>query len=371
MRRQQPQQTFKQMKPIMKPLATAGLMAAVTVLMIAPKASGQFIVDAAGPRNVFYTDPSKGSNTLFKGFNFNPQITSTPSLDLDYFSGPIAALSPKSMHGVFIWGLDTKVTAADGITQFFQFNQIPQLNISAIANLSWQAKSSLLSLTTRFMEEYGDYSIFDPTRAAGTQSYSRVWLGEAMIETFSIAPDPTSSTWIKDLGLAFSVGYIPTNNYASLPKETLGTLLTGSGKNTIVSSGKSVRFGSFNTYNALPITFLPSYNMGEANWLKGFPYIIPGWSLLSRADTYEIIVSPYGSYTLSDEGKPSNAIGLNFVLESLGAIPVEKSAGWPTGREVPAHRATKYPLSIFIERPNAFSGKPNLTVGAALTYHFP
>jgi hypothetical protein len=355
----------------MKPRVAANLLAVAAVLLLAPTLGAQFLVDAAGPRNVFYTDPSKGSNSFFKGFNFNPEITSKPSLDLDYFSGPIAALSPANVHGVFIWGLDTKVTASDGITQFLQFNHIPQLNFSAIANLSWQANASLLSLTTRFMEEYGDYSIFDPSRPAGTQSYSRVWLGESVFETFSIAPDPTSSTWIKNLGIAVSVGYVPTNNYASLPQETLGTLLTGSGKNTIVGSGRSVHFGSFNTYNAVPISLLPSYNFGEANWLKGFPYIIPGWNLLSKANTYDVIVSPYGSYVLSDEGRPFDAVGVNVVLESLGPIPKEKSPGWPEPREVPAHRAAKYPLSIFIERPNAFSGKPSLTVGAALTYHFP
>jgi hypothetical protein len=36
-----------------------------------------------------------------------------------------------------------------------------------------------------------------------------------------------------------------------------------------------------------------------------------------------------------------------------------------------AYQSITFPLAIFIERPNAFLGKPSVTVGAALTYHFP
>ena len=78
------------------------------------------------------------------------------------------------------------------------------------------------------------------------------------------------------------------------------------------------------------------------------------------------VISPYASVTPADLGKPNDALGINVVVLAFDhpSIPVTPPFA---GKD----RKIVYPLSVFLERSNIASGKPQYSVGAGLTFKFP
>jgi hypothetical protein len=323
----------------------------------------QIVVDAGGPRNSFYgsTASTNGSTLGLKGLSLKMD-TAAQSIEGIY-------LHPLEANGYreLLWGLDLKFTAVNGV---LDLNSWPETDLSAIVNYTSIIGDAvkpedlwLWSVTLRDTPFYAQDPIFDKSRPSGQQFYKKDAFGNTVAVTFSLVP-PGSFNF---LGLAISVGYSATNNYAGLPKVTVGKALVSGSTQAVVGSGQTARLGSYETYNAFPLTFLAPINFDAIDGLKAFDkgFSRAAGSLfgLFGSDqgkaSYVLLLAPYASVTPRDLGEPLNGLGLNFVIRGLTADP--------TGIN-PQNQKLTFPVSIFVERDNAFSGKPSMTVGAGLMF---
>jgi hypothetical protein len=357
---------------------------AAGLLLAGIAAHGQLIVDAAGPRNAFALVPGKGNtnttslsdvtNTLFSSWNANLQASGTdPSLSV---SKAPQALQFHPEIGVFVFGFEGKITANNGVSQLF--SDVPQINFAQVFNFTTGSpQAGIFSLTCRTSGQYNNnYTIFDSTLPVGSQRYTRDWVGAA--EYVTLAYDFPGNI---PLSVAISGGWVMTNNYASMPAETIGTLVSGGGGSTVIKSGKTVHAGQFHDYDAFPLSVLPSIDLagvpgfktiGNAHWLAevfNWRWIKSFAPKLPLENINSLILSPYATVIPADRGTPSDAIGLNIVVASVTPFVIGTREG------VTYHDYSKtvasFPISLFIDRENAIVGKPSIVAGAALTWAFP
>src|SRR5205807_471622 len=95
-----------------------------------------------------------------------------------------------------------------------------------------------------------------------------------------------------------SAGVSADDNYAKLPKVTVGKFVGGSGNQTGISDGTVARLGELNHFHSFPVTLLYSHTFGQvglSDFLKNFHLL--GYHPLDNGTniSYNIIVSPYGS----------------------------------------------------------------------------
>jgi hypothetical protein len=329
------------------------------IQLFASVSQGQLIVDATGPRDIFFTDEAKSSNGL--PFNLKLDTASKSISGYHFFPSLSQAEGNGSILETLLFGLSLKLTAVDGLDQVL--NRWPESAFSGLINYTHDSSASLWSSTLKLTGSYGDFSIYDNSRPANAKLYSTDFLGGTAAQTFSIVP-----AFAPDWSCAISAGFQATNNYLLLPQVTVGSLQAGSGTQTVVGSGKVVRFGTYREYNDYPFTLLVNY---AADW-QWFDTLLSrdfkplGIELLSKDYHYKLFLSPYTTYSPAELGRPADSVGLNFVLRKSSKTPVG-----PGGVKSYSKEKVTYPVSIFVDRENAFLGKPSTTVGAALTYHFP
>jgi hypothetical protein len=334
----------------------------ILALLVLPRsqALGQAVVDAGGPRNSFYGDDA-GKTFGLQGLHVKLD-TSSETIEGDYFH----AFDDYK----WLYGISLKLTAQNGIDSI---NSWPQTDLSAICNysgvLDYGASNKFRgfwSLTLRDTPEFAQDPLYNSKRTVD-EYYKVNALGNSLPLTFSIVPGGC----IPWLSFAFSGGYSFTNNYASLEKVTVGKSMTSSGSEGVVGTGQTARFGAFEDYNAFPLSVMTpiSFDAMNADWATNFSkwfgktagYILNVGSS-KNPSSYVLIVSPYVSYIPADLGRPGDFVGLNIVVRGLAADS--------TGQH-PEKESLSLPVSIFIERDNAFIGKPSMSVGAALIFKWP
>jgi hypothetical protein len=333
------------------------ILLGTAVCMLHTELHAQVLVDAGGARNVFFSASAPSSNMFFglKGTDFKLD-TAAKSAELLYFH--------PNGNSHWLWGLDLKVAAVNGIENL---NSWPQTTVSGIGNYSWQSSGALWSLTARDTPLFAQDPLYDTNRPAGAQFYKKDVIGNELAGTLSVAP-VGSIAWIS---FALSAGYNATNNYAKLQQVTVGNSETPGSSQAVIGSGQTARFGTFHYYNAFPLTLLTPLNPDAVAWMKPFDdgfsdfvnriYKLLGTGKKEDAATNvnDVIVSPYGEFVPGDLGRPTDAVGINFVVRRL------------TLNDNPAKENLTFPVSIFVERENAFLGKPSMTVGAGLIFKWP
>ena len=312
----------------------------------------QLLIDAGGPRDAFYTSggTADGLDGLHAKLN-----TGAKGVDLTYLGKPVTWLG---ISGVML-GATLKASAIDGLSEFFRFERWPQTELSLIANKTWThdidaTHAWAWSLTTRVDGGYADYAVFDPNRPLGQEFRKSSAAQGEISETVSVA-----IPWIP-AGVGLSVGLREGSNYRDLPSTTVGMLqasFPGSGGSTMaaVSGGEAARFGSLNHFQEYPVSLLYNHAFEGVN---GFIQHLP---FTESGTTYTLLVSPYGTLTPRSEGRPEHAIGLSLVIRSFKAA--EDAAH-------PEKTVISFPVGLYVERRNPFSGRPDTTVGAAVIYHF-
>ncbi|MGA2173795.1 MAG: hypothetical protein ABSH38_02315 [Verrucomicrobiota bacterium] len=346
-----------------RPVAFLGLLTLVGATVT--DLYGQLVVDAGGPRDSFYSSASStlGLSGLAVKLNTDPE-----SLEATYLSGTLFGKQPlPEGSGNWLYGLDVKFSAVNGV---LNMNSWPKTDLSPLLNHTWITSSTdnkpwIFSLNLRDTPSFAQYPIFDKTLASGKQFYTKNALGNTVVGTFSVVPGGAS--WF---ALAVSAGFSATNNYAQLPKVTVGKLLASGSSTTVVGSGQAARYGTFERYNAVPLTLMTVFQPVEGQWTTNFSKCagtLLGWLSPGAKDaSYIPIVSPYASLTPGDLGRPVDAVGLNLVIRGMDSkVPVDSTGPHPEAQKL------SFPLSIFVERVNAFSGKPSITVGAGLTFKWP
>jgi hypothetical protein len=335
---------------------------ALCSVIITGSAEAQLIVDAGGVRNLFYTVGGNDKGGL-DGFHANLE-TGSKSAGVTYFGYPTRLLENTLL------GADVKVTALDGLDELIKFDRWPQIQTTLLANKTWapmidRDHALIQSLTFRVAGLFTQYALFDTNQPAGAEFSKPDSFGGSLAATYSFA-----FPWFPGaVGLSFGVN--ATNNYASLPKVTIGTLRgsesSGGTTTGIVSGGKMAREGSLNYYHSFPVTIIYSHTFGQpelSDFLKNF-HVWKYYPLEHGPNvSYNVIISPYGSFVPADEGKPTHSIGANLVLRKYKKAKESADPAEEKGE-------VSFPVALFVERQNTFSGKPNTTVGAALTYHFP
>jgi hypothetical protein len=340
----------------------------------------QLVVDAGGPRNAFFgTDLSSDGGTFgLKGFSTKLD-TAAQSLEGIYFSRTLFGRTnvlhdPANGLGGWLYGLDLKFTAQNGV---LNLNSWPQTDLSAIINYSWATETnkhgqrSMFSVTLRETPFFAQDPVFDKLRATGQQLYTKDAFGNTIAATFCYVP--AQASWIS---VAISAGFSATNNYGKLPKVTVGKSLFSNSSQTVVGSGQTARSGIFKTYNAFPLTLMlpispdamdcelaKTFSLGF-NAAAKFAFGI--FNSDAKKTDYDLIIAPYGSFVPGDLGAPMHGVGVNFVVRGLSQITKEDKDG-------PHYEGQKltFPISIFVDRANAFSGKPSTTVGAGLIFKWP
>jgi hypothetical protein len=307
------------------------------------------IVDIGSVHAPLYT-AGDGSSTGVKGFSLKMD-TGAQSLEGTYFN---------PFREKWLWGADAKLSAQNGV---LNIDSWPKTDLSFIVNRSDYLGDpetsdyvSVWSLTFRETPFFSDDKIFDKTRASGTELYQKTSIGNNVAVTLAFVPGGFS--W---LAFAISAGHSATNNYSELSKVNVGSVLVSNGEQSVSKVGKAARSGIYKTYNAFPLTFMAPVNLDAipalAGFSKGFSNVSSNFFEFFGADkhtSYIPVLSPYATYVPRDLGKPANSAGMTFVVRGLN----EKGK-------------LTFPIAFYVERQNAFSGKPGLSVGAALTYKWP
>ena len=312
----------------------------------------QLLIDAGGPRDAFYS--SGGTAEGLDGLHAKLD-TALKDVELTYLGKPMTWLGiPDLMLGATL-----KAAAIDGLPQFFRFERWPKTELSLIANKTWtksidDSHAWAWSLTTRVNGGYADYAVFDPSRPPGQEFRKTSAAQSEFTETLSVA-----IPWIP-AGVALSAGVREASNYQDLPNTTVGTLqatFPGSGGSTMaaISGGEAARYGRLNTFQEYPVSLLYNHAFEGINSFWGH---LP---LTDSAATYNLLVSPYGTIAPRQEGHPMHSVGLSLVIRSYKAS--EDLAH-------PEKTVISFPIGLYVERKNTFSGKPDTTVGAAVIYHF-
>lgn len=334
----------------------------------------QLVVDAGGPRNSFYgmSAGTNGSTLALKGLSLKLD-TAAQSVEALYFHPlPAKGLSE------WLWGADLKFTAANGV---LNLNAWPQTDLSGILNYSSTfhrtanlsegdlqklllSNPALWSFTLRETPFFGQDPMFDKTRPVAEQKYTKNAFGNTVAGTFSMVGGG-DFTWFS---IALSAGYSVTNNYGELPKVTLGKQVATLQGQSVVTGGQVMRSGQFHTYNGFPLSAQWPINTDSISCLSWFS---AGFNTVAKTifglfgsdpSTYVLIVSPYAGFTPRDLGKPLNAWGVSFVVRGLTE---------DTSKTNPNSQKLSFPISIFLERENGFSGKPSTTIGAGLVVKWP
>jgi hypothetical protein len=315
-----------------------------------------FIIDAGGPRDLLFDTESYNTNWY-------------PNLKLNTSDQALEANSFKSGGLLDAWGYIAKVSAPDGLTEFFKFERLPRFDVSFVINKVLSDEAPFQSITFRATGTYSDLALFDPAAAAATQPHKQGFLGGELNALYSVAI-PSSVPVIGGDGIAVGGGFRATSNYQDLPKVTAGKIKTvyGGGESALVSGGSVVRLGGLNSYNEFPITFLYAHRFDE-QWVQALCTNLPLKWLVPKADAYELVLSPFGQFIPRDELKPTHSVGLNLVLESLKRGEGEKGQDGKKEKS-PAKNKVSYTPNVFVERKNTFSGKPDTKVGAALLWKF-
>src|SRR4051794_32817440 len=111
------------------PMKIATIIIAVAISFSVTSATAQLIVDAGGPRNLFYSVSGNDKNGLD---GFYPYLeTASKSVGVTYFGAPPQRL------GLTLIGADVKLTAVDGLQQFIKFERWPQIQGTLLANKTW------------------------------------------------------------------------------------------------------------------------------------------------------------------------------------------------------------------------------------------
>src|SRR5206468_3531223 len=176
----------------------------LAALLPSLSAYGQLLIDAGGPRDVFFFSGPTAAG--LDGLHIKVD-TSRKGLDFDYLGYPTTALS---LENVLLGGA-VKATAVDGLEQFFRFERLPKIELLLLANKTWRRlidpdHAWIWSLTSRINGSYADYALFDTSRPVGSQYFKRGFIGGEIIETISLG-----LPWSPD-GFAFSGGVRTTSN---------------------------------------------------------------------------------------------------------------------------------------------------------------
>jgi len=319
--------------------------------LVGSTAHAQLMVDAGGPRDMFFS--SGEDATGLAGFHAKLN-TDDKGVALTYFGKPANYLG--------LWAMDLKVSAVDGVGEFFRFERWPKMDLSIIGNKTFSYDGGWAwSVTPRLTATHIGQSVFDPSLPAGSQLSEHDFFGGQANLLFScLLPEGWGA-----VGLSF--GYKHTSNYEDLAKTTVGTVQNlfpgpGGAAFAALSQGQTVRYGSLNHYNEFPLSAIYTRQF-EPNWIDALCKKVMFWDkdIKNSKTSFVLLTSPYASLLPRDEGKPTHSIGLNLVLRK-GVTSKDETN--------PNEDKFSFPVSLFIERKNAFSGKPDLTIGSALIYKF-
>jgi hypothetical protein len=340
-----------------KSIKRIGLISAVVA-----SATGlaQGIVDVGGVRNPFFSNA--GSTLGLEGFSAKFD-TSAQSIEGLYLTQ--RPFNRTILPGNWIYGADLKFTPVNGITHI---NGWPQTDLSLLANYTHELKDSQIffSDTIRLVGSFGQDIVYDNKGDLSQQPHNRDEFMGSIFNTVGIAPILRIDNSMYLISIAISTGYSATNNYPQLPKATVGSISVTNGSQSVVNGTKVVRYGQLDHYNAFPLSLLLPV---QIDWA------LPSWTARifdaiggdNKGATYIPILSPYATLTPAEEGKPRNAIGLNLVIRGLGPVPKDPKDDTPH----PEQRKLTFPINVFVQRDNAFTGKPSTSVGAGLIFKFP
>jgi hypothetical protein len=327
--------------------------AAFTLLCAAPSARAQLFVDNGGPRDIFFdsTADKDSVNGLLSKID-----TGDKSASFSYYGRPFAGQP-------FILGGKAKLTASDGLDEFFRFQRFPQTDLSLLGNWSgmWRSGSHtyLWSLTPNLTGTYADYALIDPASTAVPKQITKESrLAGAFNNTFSIV-----FPWGD--AAAFSAGVKRDNNYSSLPEVTItttggklpdGTAVAG------LAGTTSARLGIFQENTSYPL-YLTYSHVFAAQWIA---HVIPG---IDQSSAYDLIAAPYGKWTPKSGAGTARSFGINLTIRALSNSVLGSNGERELAKDKkPNDQKLSFPYAVYVEHSTDQNGVSKTTSGVAVIF---
>jgi hypothetical protein len=315
-------------------------------------AQAQLLIDRAGGRDVLYRGDFTAANKVRAKFNSGDK-----SLSATYFGYALTNLFPE---GNFVVGGRAKVAATDGWEEFFRFQRLPGMEASLLANwTSTGTNGPIWFANGRVSYKHEEYALFDPTQGVATQ-FSRPSF-DGVSAAISAGGLRAITSMNLEVGLALSAGYERGSNYKDLGKANVTDIsasfpLPGGGRRDVSGAVKSVRVGTLKEFNSFPLNVTFTFD-------KGLPRSLYDWiPFIPKDDQFGLVLAPYGEFLPKDEGKPEHAIGVQLTLR--------RNKNETSYDQILANGKSTYPISVFIERRNAFKSNSETRAGVGLVYSF-